>query len=172
MKSKNLGVLGGGAWGTGLAQALAQGGHQVQMWALEKEVKESVNNEHENKRYLPGYKLSPNLTVSNDIEEVATDKEFLIIASPSLFLASTIKKITSVANISDGSTIIAALTKGFVPSSDGPKLVLETIENVLPGIYKGNTVYISGPSHAEEVAMGKITGLIAASKNPKNSIKV
>lgn len=172
MKSKNLGVLGGGAWGTGLAQALAQGGHQVQMWALEKEVKESVNNEHENKRYLPGYKLSPNLTVSNDIEEVATDKEFLIIASPSLFLASTIKKITSVANISDGSTIIAALTKGFVPSSDGPKLVLETIENVLPGIYKGNTVYISGPSHAEEVAIGKITGLIAASKNPKNSIKV
>lgn len=172
MKSKNLGVLGGGAWGTGLAQALAKGGHQVQMWALEEEVKESVNNEHENKRYLPGYKLSPNLTVSNDIEEVATGKEFLIIASPSLFLANTIKKITSVSNISDGSTIIAALTKGFVPSADGPKLVLETIENVLPGIYKGNTVYISGPSHAEEVAMGKITGLIAASENPKNSIKM
>ena len=172
MESKNLGVLGGGAWGTGLAQALAKAGHKVQMWALEKEVKESVNNEHENKRYLPGYKLSPNLTVSNDITEVATDKEFLIIASPSLFLAGTIKKITTVPNISDGSTIVAALTKGFVPSSDGPKLVLETIENVLPGIYKGNTVYISGPSHAEEVAMGKLTGLIAASENPKNAIKI
>ena len=172
MESKSVGVLGGGAWGTGLAQALANGGHKVQMWALEPEVKESVNNEHENKRYLPGYKLSENLTVSNDIIEVATDKEFIIIASPSLFLASTIRKITSVPNVADGSTIFAALTKGFVPSKDGPKLVLETIENTLPGIYKGNTVYVAGPSHAEEVAMGKLTGLVAASENPKNSIKV
>jgi glycerol-3-phosphate dehydrogenase (NAD(P)+) len=172
MESKNVGVLGGGAWGTGLAQALANGGHKVQMWALEPEVKESVNNEHENKKFLPGYKLSENLTVTNDIIEAATGKEFIIIASPSLFLASTIQKITSVPNIADGSTIIAALTKGFVPSKDGPKLILETIENVLPGIYKGNTVYVAGPSHAEEVAMGKLTGLIAASENGKNSIKV
>lgn len=172
MNSKSIGVLGGGAWGTGLAQALANGGHKVQMWALEPEVKDSVNNEHENKRYLPGYKLSSNLTVSNDIVEVATDKEFIIIASPSLFLASTIRKITGVPNIAEGTSVIAALTKGFVPSREGPKLVLETIENTLPGIYKGNTVYVAGPSHAEEVAMGKITGLVAASENPKNSIKV
>lgn len=172
MESKNVGVLGGGAWGTGLAQALANGGHKVQMWALEPEVKESVNKEHENKKFLPGYKLSENLTVTNDIIEAATGKEFIIIASPSLFLASTIQKITSVPNIADGSTVIAALTKGFVPSKDGPKLILETIENVLPGIYKGNTVYVAGPSHAEEVAMGKLTGLIAASENGKNSIKV
>ena len=155
MNSKTVGVLGGGAWGTGLAQALARGGQKVQMWALEPEVKDSVNSRHENERYLPGYKLSENLTASNDIIEVATDKDFIIIASPSLFLASTIRKITSVPNIAEGSSVIAALTKGFVPSKDGPKLVLETIENVLPGIYKGNT-----------------TGLIAASENPKNSIMV
>lgn len=172
MEAKNVGVLGGGAWGTGLAQALANGGHKVQMWALEPEVKESVNNEHENKKFLPGYKLSENLTVTNDITEAATGKEFIIVASPSLFLANTIKKITNIPNIADGSTVIAVLTKGFVPSNDGPKLILETIENVLPGIYKGNTVYVAGPSHAEEVAMGKLTGLIAASENAKNSIKV
>ena len=172
MDAKLIGVLGGGAWGTGVAQALANGGHKVQMWALEPEVKESVNNEHENKRYLPGYKLSSNLTVSNDIVEVATGKEFLIIAAPSLYLSSTIKQIVNVPNIADGSTVVAALTKGFVPSNDGPKLVLETIEAALPEVYKGQTVYISGPSHAEEVAMGKLTGLIAASENPKNSIRV
>lgn len=172
MNSKTVGVLGGGAWGTGLAQALAHGGHKVQMWALETEVKESVNNEHENKRYLPGYKLSENLTVSNDIVETASGKDFIIIASPSLYLASTIRQISSVPNIADGSSVVAVLTKGFVPSKDGPKLVLETVENVLPGIYKGNTVYVAGPSHAEEVAMGKLTGLIAASENPKNSILV
>ena len=172
MNPKSIGVLGGGAWGTGLAQALANGGNKVSMWALEPEVKDSVNNEHENKRYLPGYKLSENLTVSNDIIEVAEDKEFIIVASPSLYLADTIKKIANVKGITDGSTVIVALTKGFVPSSSGPKLVLETIENELPEIYKGCTVYVAGPSHAEEVAMGKLTGLICACENPKNSIKV
>lgn len=172
MNTKTVGVLGGGAWGTGLAEALARGGHKITMWALEQDVKESVNNEHENKRYLPGFKLSENLTVTNDIVEAATGRDFIIIASPSLYLADTIRQITSVPNVADGTSVIAALTKGFVPSKDGAKLVLETIENVLPGIYKGNTVYVAGPSHAEEVAMGKLTGLIAASENPKNSILV
>ncbi len=171
MESKSIGILGGGAWGTGFAAALAHSGHTVQIWALEPDVKDSVNREHENKRYLPGIKLSSSITVSNDIVEVASGKEFLIIAAPSLYLASTLRKITGVPNIADGSTLVIALTKGFVPSPDGPKLILETIENILPGIYKGNTVYVSGPSHAEEVAMNKLTGLIAASENPKNSIR-
>lgn len=172
MESKSVGVIGGGAWGTGLAQAIARGGHKVQIWALEEDVLQSVNNEHENKRFLPGLPLDPSITVSNDIVEVATGKEFLIIASPSLYLKSTIQKFMNVPNIADGSTVIAALTKGFVPSPEGPKLVLETIESALPEIYKGSTVYVAGPSHAEEVAMGKITGLVAASENPRNSIKV
>ena len=46
------------------------------------------------------------------------------------------------------------------------------MEEVLPEIYKDCTVYVAGPSHAEEVAMGKLTGLVAASLNPKNSIRV
>ena len=172
MSEKTVGVIGGGAWGTGLAQALARGGHKVQIWALEDEVVESINKEHENKKFLPGYKLDASITCSNNIIDVATGKEFLIIASPSLFLASTLKKIVDVPNIADGSTVITSVTKGFVPSPDGPKLILETMESVLPEVYKDCTVYVAGPSHAEEVAMGKLTGLVAASLNPKNSIRV
>lgn len=170
MNPKSVGVIGAGAWGTGFAQALGRGGHKVTLWALEQEVVDSINNEHENKKFLPGFKLSENLTASTNLEEVATGKDFLILASPSLYLASTVKKLVTVPNIAEGDTYIGVLTKGFVPSKNGPKLCLETIENVLPGIYKGNTVYISGPSHAEEVAMGKLTGLIAACENPKNTI--
>ena len=172
MESKSVGVIGGGAWGTGIAQALARGNHKVQIWALEDEVVASINNEHENKKFLPGYKLDPSITCSKDILEVAREKEFLIVASPSLYLASTLSKIKDVENIADGSTVIACLTKGFVPSAQGPKLILETMEDALPSIYKDCTVYVAGPSHAEEVAMGKITALVAASLNPKNSIKV
>ena len=172
MSEKSVGVIGGGAWGTGLAQAIARGGHKVQIWALEDDVVESINKEHENKKFLPGYKLSESITCSNNITDVAAEKEFLIIASPSLYLAPTLKKIVDVPNIADGSTVISAVTKGFVPSEKGPKLILETMESVLPEVYKDCTVYVAGPSHAEEVAMGKLTGLVAASLNPKNSIRV
>ncbi|MBP5602274.1 MAG: NAD(P)H-dependent glycerol-3-phosphate dehydrogenase [Treponema sp.] len=172
MSEKTVGIIGGGAWGTGIAQALARGNHKVEIWALEEDVVSSINNEHENKRFLPGFKLSENITCSNDIWQVAFGKEFLFVASPSIFLAQTLAKINTVPNIIDGSTVIAALTKGFVPSPDGPKLILETIESALPEVYKDCTVYVAGPSHAEEVAMGKITGLVAASLNPKNSIRV
>lgn len=171
MKTSKVGVLGAGAWGTAVAQALARGGHDVVIWAMEQDVTDSINNCHENKRYLPGFTLSTGLRASTDIEEVASDREFLILGSPSLYLASTIRKILHVPSIADGSTCIGVLTKGFVPSDDGPHLILETLEQVLPPSYKGNLVYVAGPSHAEEVAMGKLTGLIAASENPKNSIR-
>ncbi len=171
MESKNVGVIGAGAWGSGLAQALARGGHRVQIWAREQDVVDGINNEHENKRYLPGYPLSENLTASIDIREVAANKEFLILASPSLYLAQTASQIVDVPSVKNGSTTIGVLTKGFIPSEKGPRLILETLEDVLPACYKGSLVYISGPSHAEEVVIGKLTGLIAASESPKNSIR-
>lgn len=171
MNIKNIGVIGAGAWGTAMAQALARGGHNVEIWAMEDEVVNGINNNHENSLFLKGYALQPSIKASKDIEKVAADKDFLILASPSLYLASTIQKILNVPNIKDNSTCIGVLTKGFVPSNDGPKLILETLESVMPKEYQKSIVYISGPSHAEEVAMGKLTGLIAASENPKNSIK-
>ena len=111
------------------------------------------------------------MTASTDIEEVADGKEFLILASPSLYLASTVKQIVGVPSIKKGSTVIGVLTKGFIASEKGPRLVLDTLEEVLPESYRSSLVYISGPSHAEEVAMGKLTGLIAASEYPRNSFK-
>lgn len=177
MDINTVGVIGAGAWGTAVATALSRGGSDVTIWALEDDVCNDINTIHENKRYLPGYALCEKLRASKDIVSVATGKDYIFIASPSLYLASTVKKIAAVPNIANGETVIAALTKGFVPppkdnNSTLPLSVLETIEGALPPSYKNSTVYVAGPSHAEEVALGKLTGLIAASENPKNSIKV
>lgn len=172
VESHKVGVIGAGAWGTALATAIARGGNEVQAWAMEDDVVSSINQEHENRRYLAGYRLDPRLTASADIEEVASGKEFLFLASPSLYLAPTIRKFAHLPNIQDGSTIIAALTKGFVPAEDGPALILPTIEAALGESHRDTTVYVAGPSHAEEVAMGKITGLIAASCHHRNAIRV
>ena len=61
MASKAVGIIGAGAWGTAMAQALARGGNSVEIWAMEPEVADSINNEHENKKFLPGFTLSENL---------------------------------------------------------------------------------------------------------------
>ena len=127
MSEKTVGIIGGGAWGTAIAQALARGNHKVQIWAFEKEVADQINNEHENKQFLPGYPLKNTITCSNDIREVATGKDFIIVASPSLYLAKTVKEIADVPNIADGSTVMVVVTKGFVPSDNGPKLLLDTL---------------------------------------------
>ena len=172
MANKSVGIIGAGAWGTAMAQALARGGNSVEIWAMETEVTDSINNEHENKKFLPGFTLSENLTASCDLNKVASNKDFIIFASPSLFLASTVAKVKDCPGIKEGTTCIGVLTKGFVPSAEGPKFILETMEEALPECYKGNLVYIAGPSHAEEVAMGKLTGLIAASENAMSSIRI
>jgi len=167
----SIGVIGAGAWGTAVALSLARQGYPVEIWALENDVVHSINTKHENKQFLEGFTLPENLVASTDMVKVATDKQFLILASPSLYLVRTVQGLENVANIRDGSTCIGVLTKGFIPSADGPRLILETLESVLPPVYHKATVYITGPSHAEEVAMGKVTGLIAASENPKNAIR-
>jgi glycerol-3-phosphate dehydrogenase (NAD(P)+) len=82
-----------------------------------------------------------------------------------------VKRILLIPSIREGEAAIAVLTKGFLQADKGPRLILETLEDYLPGFYRQSLVYIAGPSHAEEVSMGKITGLIAASENAKNSIR-
>ena len=71
----------------------------------------------------------------------------------------------------EGRLQIGVLTKGFIEGRDGVRLICEAMEDYLPGIYKGRLTYISGPSHAEEVARHKITGLVCASASGMNAVR-
>jgi len=120
---------------------------------------------------LPGVPLPHNLTATSNITEAVSGREFLILAVPSLYLLNTVKQFLAVPSIQEGETTIGVITKGFLETAKGPRLILEALEDYLPGVYRQSLVYIAGPSHAEEVSRGKITGLIAASENAKNSIR-
>ena len=164
-------VLGAGAWGTAVAKVIADKGEDVVIWSHEADTAAGINGEHSNSRFLPGVKLPENLRAVTDIGEAAGGREFLILAAPSLYLLDTVKQILAVPSIREGETVIGVITKGFLSGSRGPRLILETLEDYLPGFYRRSLVYIAGPSHAEEVSRGKITGLISASESAKNSIR-
>jgi len=170
-ETARVGVLGAGAWGTAIAKVLAEKGLDVGLWSREQEVAEEINARHTNERFLPGVALPPLITASTDIAQAAEDRDYLFLAIPSLYLLDAVKNILSCADIREGRTLIAVLTKGFVDTRHGIKLAVDAVEDYLPGLYKGKLVYISGPSHAEEVARGRITGLISASRSGRNSIR-
>ena len=164
-------VLGAGAWGTTVAKVIAEKGHKVDIWCFEKETADEINRQHTNERFLPGVTLPASLKAFTDINKTVSGREFLILAVPSLFLLNTVKQLLTVPSIREGQTDIAVITKGFLETPDGPTLILDTLEDYLPGFYRKSLVYIAGPSHAEEVSRGKITGLISASRSPKNAIR-
>ena len=124
---------------------------------------------------MPDIDLPDNISATCDIKEAASRREFIILAVPSLFLLQTVKQILLVPSIQEGETTIAVVTKGFLSTQEGetaiavvtkgflstpkgPRLILETLEDYLPGFYRQSLVYIAGPSHAEEVSRGKNTG--------------
>lgn len=170
--AKRIGVLGAGAWGTAVARALAINGHEVTLWAREPEIVDSVNNRRENSKYLPGVALPANLKASVEPLEAAVSMEALFLGVPSPFLLAAVKRILPSKDIMEGRTLVAVLTKGFIETERGPRLIVETLEDYLPGFYRGNLVYVSGPSHAEEVSRDLVTGLAAASANGRNAIRV
>ena len=167
-----VGVLGAGAWGTAIAKVLAEKGVPVDLWCYEPGLASEINGPHTNTRFLPDVVLPANVHASSDITAVAEDKDFLFLALPSLYLLDNVKKILTCHDVREGRTIIAILTKGFIETPGGIRLITEAVEDYLPGMYRHKLVYVSGPSHAIEVSQGKITGLISASRSGKNSIRV
>ncbi len=166
-----VGILGTGAWGTALGKILTENGCTTQAWSFEPEVADDINKNHQNRRYLPDVTLPDGFTATNNILEVATGKDFIIIVVPSPFILATVRSILASEDIIEGRSYIGVFTKGFLETQGEVRLISDAIEDYLPGIYKGKLVYVAGPSHAEEVARGKLTGLISASANGRNAIR-
>lgn len=167
-----IGILGSGAWGTAIGKVLADRGQPVHIWSHEGQVAADINERHANRAYLAGVQLPELLRASTDIAAVAEGCDHLVMAIPSLYLLQGLKGVLGCSGIRDGRTVISVLTKGFIETSSGIKLITDAMEDYLPGLYRGKLVYVSGPSHAIEVAQGKLTGLISASRSGRNSIRV
>jgi glycerol-3-phosphate dehydrogenase (NAD(P)+) len=81
MSGTAIGVVGGGAWGTALAQVIASGGRPVRLWAREAEVVEAVNAVHENSVFLPGRPLAEAIVATGDLGTLA-DMAAVLVVTP------------------------------------------------------------------------------------------
>ena len=145
-------VVGSGAWGTALAIRLCKNGHDVTMWTFEKDLIPQMEQERLNIR-LPGATLPEGLKISNDYACVKGCK-LVVMASPSFPIRSVCR---GVAPYLDEDAVMVSVTKGI------EKDTLLRMSQVVEQETKRPVVVLTGPSHAEEVALDVPTGCLAAS---------
>ena len=147
-------VVGSGAWGTALAIRLCKNGHDVTMWTFEKELIPQMNETRRNPR-LPVAVLPENLTISGDYACVSGCK-LVVMASPSFPARSVCRGVTPYL---DEDAILVSVTKGL---EAGTHMRMSEVVAQETG---RDVVALTGPSHAEEVAIEVPTGLLAACRN-------
>lgn len=144
-KGQTVGVIGGGAWGTALAQMMASNGRKTTIWVLEPEVAQSINASHENTLYLPGVSLSPALKATNDLSEAAAS-DILILVTPAQHVRTTIEKIKG--ELESGKALVIC-SKGI--ELDSGLLLSQVVKQVVP---EAVLAVLTGPNFAREIAQG------------------
>ena len=156
---KKVVVLGAGSWGTALSMVLSGKGYEVFLWEVLKEKAEEIEKTRENKKFLPSIKLNDNIHVVNDKEDILKDIEYVVCSVPSQVLRSVVKEF--IPQLTKNHIIINT-AKGLEMST-GLRLS-EVLKEELPKEYHDNIVVLSGPTHAEEVAVGLPTTIVASGK--------
>jgi glycerol-3-phosphate dehydrogenase (NAD(P)+) len=158
-----IAILGSGAWGTAIALSLdRRGGHQVSLWAHTPELARQILDAGENTQFLPGCPIPPTVTVTGDREAITT-ADILISAIPSEFLRPTLLRIRT--HLRRGQFVVSA-TKGLEDRTlyRMTKVLSESLEPVGLLLSIGA---LSGPSFAQEVALGQPTALTVAFSDPE-----
>ena len=151
-------VVGSGAWGTALAIRLCKNGHDVTMWTFEKDLIPEMETTRRNPR-LPSAILPEGLKISGDYACVSGCK-LVVMASPS-FPARAVGK--GVAPYIDEDAVVVSVTKGL---EAGTHLRMSQVVAEATG---KEVVALTGPSHAEEVAIDVPTALLAACENQEKA---
>ena len=160
-----IAVLGGGAWGTAIANLLAQNNNDVLLWAREKEVEESINNNNINSLFLPENKLSKHLKASSDLNDIK-NKDYYFLVIPSKFTGNILQDIKELDLIKEDAVFVIC-SKGI------DNINLRLVSDIINDIYPDNQIAVmSGPNFAKEVAANKkvLTTICAEDKNIRNEI--
>ena len=145
-----IGVIGAGAWGTALAQALASDGSEVLLWAREPDLVREINESRTNTPYLPSAHLSQTVRATSDLAEMG-DLPALLAVVPAQFLASVLS------GLPDGPRDLVLCAKGIEAGTG--RLMADVARDAAPG---ASIAVLSGPTFAHEVAAGLPTAVTLA----------
>ncbi len=160
-------VLGAGAWGTALAKVLADKGNPTTVWAVSDAVAKTINEEHENKRYLGGHKLPENLRATTSLEQSLEGAEIVVMVVPSHAVREVAGKAKS---LLPKHALVCSASKGI--ENDSLMLMSQVLEDVLGEETIARLTYLSGPSFAKEVVLGMPTAVVVAGKHEAHTKEV
>lgn len=155
-RDQSIAVLGGGSFGTAIANLLAENGNSVLQWMRDPQQAEAIRQNRENPRYLKGVKIHPRVSPSSDLPAVLAACDLVFVAIPSSALR---KALEPVAEQLEGKLLVS-LTKGIEAQSF--KLMSQILEDVAP---KARIGVLSGPNLAKEVADHALTATVVASED-------
>ena len=150
-------VLGGGSFGTVLANIAASNGNKVALWVRDSEQALRINSEGANSTYHPELQLSSNIQASECLEDVMKDANIVLIATPSIIFENIVQRIVPM--IEHHASVISC-TKGIKlnPFRSMSDIISENID-----ISINNVGVLSGPNLAREIADNKVAGTVIAS---------
>ena len=165
-KNKRFGVLGGGSWATAIVKMLTENQEQVGWYMRNSDAVAYINTEKHNPNYLTSVEFrAEQLNLTDDINSVISDADILIFAVPSAFLEAELQKLT----VSLEDKIVFSAIKGIVPETG---LIVGEHFNKQYNIPFENIGVITGPCHAEEVALERLSYLTIACADPKKATLV
>ena len=153
--SCNVAVLGGGSFGTVIANIIAGNGHRVRLWLRNTALAESINDQRQNSEYLPGYLLDDKLEATASLAAAVESVDVLFVAVPSGSFRQVVRELAG--HVSP-QTLVISLTKGIEPG--GFRLMSEILSEEMPDNPRG---VLSGPNLAREIAAGHVTASVIAS---------
>ena len=163
MKQK-IAVLGPGSWGTALAQVLSENGHEVKIWGNNPAQIDEINTYHTNRHYLPDLKLPENILGVKALEEAIIDADAILFVVPTKAIRAVAKEFAEKAT---NRPVIIHASEGLEQGSH--RRISEILAEEIPTEKRQDIVVLSGPSHAEEVAVHDITTITAASENEESA---
>lgn len=158
-----ISVLGSGSWGTALAQAALDNGHETIIWGIDEKEINDINLNHENSKYFPNVKLHPDLKATQDMSLIE-GSDIVLLAVPSIAIESVCAKMSEYLS---KPVIVINVAKGFHPITHERMSVV--IQRCMPKDKLKDIVSLIGPSHAEEVVIRKLTCVNAVCENEESA---
>ena len=162
-KGSKCAVIGYGSWGTAIAKILLERGSEIGWWISNDTVRESVRKSRVNPKYLSEvhFPADKKINLYSDINKVVADYDILIFAIPSAFLIKTLDKMT----VSLENKMVISAIKGIVKDENDNYITITEFFNKVKGVKYDNLGIVTGPCHAEEIALQRLTYINAICKN-------